>query len=666
QPGYSPRAKKALHNWAHQQAWKTRTTMPAARFFLIVLDQLQLVIPWIFIVIIQQVALLSRVICTRLRLHLNIHLKLRTAYVCLEWVQSTQSLCDNPSKNRLSSQEKSGFDDMESAILPDPWFFEGSSVLESQYRYFRSQESQCKGRKANIETKIWNSGSVCAEYGNGARGKLNSLIRVRQHDAVEDWAFPRPAATKEKSYENPLTILKIHSNLEKQHEETKPPNIKTRLPFTGEDGFGGCACLFDDDLLTVQALGCVAGLAAQQHPLQVSKRHCFYLKSLDLGEADLAVAHSVTKLRSSVTDKLSYNQNEETFHVDSKKNLNNCPYQVPTLTSFTTAHQRCRLDADGQTLQEKCCFYVNWLEIPQNHANQEVQIFVFSFITPINKLSRPSVVAYPESHQVLEGCLFKEEKCMDGPSRTVGLDTELFGHWTLHDLRQVLQKGLEALRNPPAEKDHTLGLWVAIPEDHKPPRSTEHAGRSGGHQGSSRAEVHMCAYRAAAEPGPRAPASLVQVNWQHLPIVGAQEEFGQLGKDDVENWTNQNVYSQDNSQQLPQDSIRTGNLAGCGDGKAGSEFKPAGPSAAANATAYEGEKTTRGSGAPAGETTSAALATMPTSRDAKGGRCSQSVVKCNFYYTVPRESEAPASLQQPANRGSMPSCCGQHRMNTGR
>lgn len=38
---------------------------------------------------------------------------------------------------------------------------------------------------------------------------------------------------------------------------------------------------------------------------------------------------------SSVTDKLSYNQNEETFHRDSKKNLNNCPYQIPTFTSST-------------------------------------------------------------------------------------------------------------------------------------------------------------------------------------------------------------------------------------------------------------------------------------------------------------------------------------------
>jgi hypothetical protein len=28
--------------------------------------------------------------------------------------------------------------------------------------------------------------------------------------------------------------------------------------------------------------------------------------------------------------------------------------------------------------------------------------------------------------------------------------------------------------------------------------------------------------RAAAEPGPRAPASLVQVNWLYLPTMGAQ------------------------------------------------------------------------------------------------------------------------------------------------
>lgn len=65
------------------------------------------------------------------------------------------------------------------------------------------------------------------------------------------------------------------------------------------------------------------------------------------------------------------------------------------------------------------------------------------------------------------------------------------------------------------------------------------------------------------------------------------------------------------------------------------------------------------------EMTSAALATTPTSRDTKGECCSLFVVKCNFYHTVPRESEAPVSLQQPANRGSVPSCCGQHRTNTG-
>lgn len=69
-----------------------------------------------------------------------------------------------------------------------------------------------------------------------------------------------------------------------QPRQFPPENIQTRLPFTGEDGFWCSAWIFDDDLLTVPVLGFVTSLAVQQHLLQVSKRHCFYLKCINLVE----------------------------------------------------------------------------------------------------------------------------------------------------------------------------------------------------------------------------------------------------------------------------------------------------------------------------------------------------------------------------------------------
>lgn len=77
------------------------------------------------------------------------------------------------------------------------------------------------------------------------------------------------------------TYTHTHSTVHTAAHSLEEPG-RPALPFTGEDGLGRGARFPDDDLLTVPVLRFVTGLTAQQHLLQLAKRHCFYLKRVSL------------------------------------------------------------------------------------------------------------------------------------------------------------------------------------------------------------------------------------------------------------------------------------------------------------------------------------------------------------------------------------------------
>lgn len=96
------------------------------------------------------------------------------------------------------------------------------------------------------------------------------------------------------------------------------------------------------------------------------------------------------------------------------------------------------------------------------------------------------------------------------------------GHREPHDLRQVLQKRLEALRDSPVHNHHMPHLRVAISKNQELSWGTQHARSSSGSCSGWRGLVRLHTDGPAAVPGSWAPAGLVEIHWLHLPAVGAQ------------------------------------------------------------------------------------------------------------------------------------------------